>query len=348
MGFFKSQMWKVIEWKDASSDTLVYRFPMNGKDIMTGSSLTVRESQAAIFVHEGKIADVFGPGRHKLETRNLPFLTAMGKVFYQGESRFKAEVYFVNTKQFVNQKWGTKAPITMRDRDFGMVRIRGFGVYGFRVGDPKAFMQNLFGTNSSFTVDNINDHLKSVLISGMTDTIAESKVSALDLSSNLQEFNDLCLTTIQPKFSELGLELTNFTIESITFPEEIEKALNERISLGILGDKMGTYAQKKAADALGDAAKNQGTLGGFVGVGMAQNFGGAFGNTFQNLAQAQDAPKETKPKGKFCSACGAQIAATAKFCPECGQKQDGNVCPKCGAEVKEGAKFCPECGEKLN
>ena len=351
MGFFSSQMWKVIEWTDDSSDTLVYRFPMNGKDIMTGSSLTVRESQVAIFVHEGKIADVFGPGRHKLETRNLPFLTAMGKVFFQGESRFRAEVYFINTKQFVNQKWGTKSPITMRDKDFGMVRIRGFGVFGFRVGDPKTFLQNLFGTNSLFTTEAISEHLRSMLISGITDTIAESKVSALDLSSNLQEFNEMCQKTVQPRFAELGLDLTNLTIENISFPEEIEKALNERVSLGILGDQMSTYTQKKAADALGDAAKNQGTMGSFVGIGMAQNLAGVFSQA-QQQAQQPAAPKQPaqaeEKGGKFCAECGAKLSATAKFCPECGAKQAvANLCPKCGTEVSATAKFCPDCGEKL-
>jgi len=271
MGFFKSQLLKIIEWKDDSKDTMVYRFPMHDgkkeREIMTGSSLTVRESQAAVFVCKGQIADVFGPGLHKLHTRNLPLLTAIGHVFYEGDSKFKSEVYFVNTKQFTNQKWGTSNPITMRDNDFGVIRLRGFGVFSFKVSDPALFLKTLFGTNSMFTVSDINEYLKSILISGITDTIAESKVSALDLASNLQEFNDLCQQNMQSKFDELGLQLTNLTIENISFPENIEKALDERATLGILGDKMGVYAQKKAADALGDAAKNPGSAGAFMGIG---------------------------------------------------------------------------------
>ena len=258
MGWFKSQLLKIIEWKDDTKDTIVYRFPMfDGKkerEIMRGSSLTVRESQAAVFVNRGQIADVFGPGEYKLETRTLPILTSLGHIFYDGDSKFKAEVYFVNTKQFTNQKWGTANPITMRDADFGVIRIRGYGVFSFRVINPALFLKALFGTNSQFTVDDINQYLKSMLISCITDTIAESKVSALDLASNLQEFNDLCQSNIQHKFEELGLSLTNLTIENISFPENIEKALDERATLGILGDKMGVYAQKKAADALGTSS----------------------------------------------------------------------------------------------
>lgn len=350
MGFFKSQLLKIIEWKDDSQDVIVYRFPMHDgkkeREIMTGSSLTVRESQAAIFVSQGQIADVFGPGRYKLSTRNLPFLTKIGHVFYDGDSKFKCEVYFVNTKQFTNQKWGTANPITMRDADFGVIRIRGYGVFSFRVINPALFLKTLFGTNSLFTVEDINEYLKSMLISCITDTIAESKVSALDLAGNLQEFNDMCQNNIQHKFEELGLSLTNLTIENISFPENIEKALDERATLGILGDKMGVYAQKKAADALGDAAKNNNSAAGtFIGMGLGQTMGSAMGGVFSNIQNAEDKPKEKK---RFCPECGHAVSSTAKFCPECGSKiASENVCPECGNKVKPTAKFCPECGHKL-
>ncbi len=263
--FIKGQLLKVIAWEDDSSNTLVYRFPMDGKAIMVGSKLTVRPSQMAIFVHRGQIADIFGPGEYNLQTKNLPFLTALGDVFYQGENRFKAEVYFVNTKQFTGIQWGTSSPITIRDDDFGMVRIRAYGVYAYRVEDPKKLLEELFGTNSSFEVEDISDHLKSVLISSMTDTIAESRVSALDMAMNLREFNEQCRLSVQEDFSGLGLKITNFTIENINFPPEIEKAIDQRSTLGILGDKMGTYTQKAAADALKDAAKNPGAAGMFAG-----------------------------------------------------------------------------------
>ncbi|MEG1924080.1 MAG: SPFH domain-containing protein, partial [Clostridia bacterium] len=199
MGLFdkiKGQLLKVIAWEDDTTNTLVYRFPMEGKAIMIGSKLTVRPSQTAIFVNRGKIADVFGPGEYDLQTRNLPFLTAIGDVFYQGENRFKADVYFVSTKQFTGLQWGTASPITIRDNDFGMVRIRSYGVYGFRMDDPTKLLEELFGTNSTFEVEDITEHLKSILISSMTDTIAESHVSALDMAMNLRDFNAKCVEVV--------------------------------------------------------------------------------------------------------------------------------------------------------
>lgn len=256
MGWFKSQMWKVLEWKDESQDTMVHRFDMQGKEIMSGSQLTVRESQAGVFVHQGKIADVFGPGQHKLTTRNLPILSAIGSIWYQGESRFKAELYFVNTKQFVDCKWGTNNPITMRDKEFGAVRVRAFGNYSFRVNDPAEFLREVFGTNGKFGVQDIESNLKSILVSQMSDTIAESGISALDMAMNYQEFGNMIRDNAQAKFDAIGLELTDFNIINISLPEAVEKAIDERASLGILADQMGTYTQKKAADALGDAAKN--------------------------------------------------------------------------------------------
>jgi membrane protease subunit (stomatin/prohibitin family) len=347
MGWFKSQMWKVLEWKDDSKDTMVYRFPMDGKEIMSGSQLTVRESQVAIFVHQGKIADIFTAGQHKLTSRNLPILSGIGAIFYQGDSRFKAELYFINTKQFLDLKWGTTSPVTMRDKEFGAIRIKAYGNYGFRVVDPEAFLKEVFGTNGLYKVDDIDGQLKSMLISVMSDTIAESKISALDMSMNYTEFGGMILDSARAnaKIREMGLAITNFTIVNINFPETVEKALDDRASLGILSDKMGTYTQKKAADALGDAAKSGGMANAFVGMGAGQ----AMNSVFGNLANAKDSDKPSdNGGGRHCPECGAKIGATTKFCPECGTKQDaGKVCPKCCVAVKSTTKFCPECGEKL-
>lgn len=348
---FKDQMWQVIEWKDDSNDLLAYRYPHGGKEIMSGSQLTVRESQTAIFVHLGKIADVFGPGKYKLETKNLPILSGLGALFYQNrQSRFKAEVYFVNTKQFTNQKWGTTSPITLRDKDFGVVRIKSFGTYSFKVSDAVTLLQQLFGTNSRFTISDINSYLRSILISSITDTIAESKVGALELAANLQEFSDMCVVNVRDKFVHMGLDIVNFVMESISFPESVEKAIDERSALGILGDRMGTYTQKKAADSLGDAARNPGGAAGmFVGMGIGQNAGNAMGSAFGNIANAQDKREEAPEEKKFCAECGAKMNINAKFCPECGAKAGGkDACPNCGVHVKKGSKFCPECGTKLD
>ncbi|MCL1900940.1 MAG: SPFH domain-containing protein, partial [Firmicutes bacterium] len=169
---------KVIEWTDSSPNTLVYRFPMNGKEIMMGSALTVRESQVAIFVNKGQIADIFEPGFYKLKTDNLPILTKLMSWKYGFNSPFKAEVYYVNTRQFPDQKWGTVNPITLRDADFGMVRIRGFGKFSFRVKDPENFLKELFGTNSTFKTEDIVTYLKSILIESISTTIASNKISA--------------------------------------------------------------------------------------------------------------------------------------------------------------------------
>lgn len=344
-GWFKSQMWKVLEWKDDSTDTVVYRFPMNGKEIMSGSQLTVRESQVGVFVHQGKIADVFGPGQYKLTTKNLPILSGLGALLFQDkESPFKADLYFVNTKQFLDCKWGTSSPVTIRDADFGMIRIRAFGNYAFRVADAQLFLKEVFGTNGLYTVSDIEGYLKDILVGQMTDTIAESKIAALDMAMNLQEFNEMVKSHARAKLAEMGLDITNFNIVNINFPEQVEKAIDERSTLGILEGKMGSYTQKKAADALGDAAKNPGTMGAILGVGLGGAAGGALGATFGAVATARDS--EPTAGKKFCPECGGRVEAGAKFCPECGTRL-ASVCPECGAGVDSSAKFCPECGKKL-
>ena len=346
MGFLKSQMWTVLEWKDDSTDTIVYRFPMDGKEIMSGSQLTVRESQMAIFMHLGKIADVFGPGKYKLDTKNLPILSGIGSIWYKGESRFKAELYFVNTKQFLNRKWGTSAPVAMRDAEFGMIRIRAFGNYAFRVTNGVKFMKEVFGTRVLVKLSEIEGALQNMLVSQMSDTIAESHITALDMAQNYSEFGELVLGRAQEKFADWGLTITEFNVINISFPEAVEKAIDERTSLGILSNHMGVYTQKKAADALSDAAKNQGTTGTFVGMGMGSILNGAIAGAANTPAPAPAAAAQSQSGTKFCPECGTQVKSTAKFCPECGVKL-ASTCPKCGKPVNNSAKFCPECGEKL-
>ena len=373
-GFIRSQLLKVIEYKDETQNTLVYRYPMEGREIMNGSALTVRESQVAIFVHKGQIADIFEPGYYKLKTENLPVLTKLLSWKYGFDSPFKAECYFINTKQFTDQKWGTVNPIMMRDKDFGMVRIRGFGKYSFRVMDPEVFLKELFGTNSTFQTEDINEYLRSMVIQGITDAIAESKIAALDLAAQYRELSQFVGKEMNAEFEKIGLSLTNVIIENISLPEEVEKNMDTRTSMGVMGDKMNEFMQFQAAHAMRDAAQNEGS--GLAGAGVGLGAGLGIGNVFQQAIQGMNQPKpaaapaaETvscpkcgaavKKGAKFCPECGAKMAMTvpcpkcgaeisakAKFCPECGAKVGVKVCPKCGAELKAGAKFCPECGEK--
>ena len=225
--FVKRQLLKVIEWKDDSKDKIVYRFPLTDRDeIMTSSTLVVRESQVAVFVHKGQIADVFTPGTYKLSTENIPFLTKILALPTGFESPIKAEVYFVNTKQFVGQKWGTQNPIIMRDEEFGTVRLRGFGVYSFRVVDARVFMRELFGTNEVYTVNDVSEQIKPMIIQVIADAIAEKSMSVLDLASQYREFSQEVVNASTAEFGKYGLKLCSVVIENISLPEEVEKVQN--------------------------------------------------------------------------------------------------------------------------
>lgn len=344
MGFFKNNLLKSLEWIDDSTDTIVYKYPMDGRKIQYGSKLTVRASQAAIFLNKGKIADVFGPGMYTLQTSNLPIFTQLMSWGYGFKSPFYADVYFINTKQFTNQKWGTSNPITMRDKDFGTIRIRGYGNYAFKVENPEIFMKELFGTNSNFSTEDISQYLKSIIVSSISDTIAESKISALDIASNLIEFSKVASETLAETFSNLGLKLTKLVIENISFPEEVEKAIDTRSSMGVLSDKMDTFVKFQSAHAIRDAAQNQGN----AGLGTQLGTGFALGEIVKRSIESSTTEQPVEDN-KFCPSCGAKNPKNAKFCVECGSKmtQKGK-CPKCGAEVAPKSKFCPECGEKLN
>lgn len=349
--FSKKQLLKVIEWEDSSKDILVYRYPLTDRDeIMNSSTLVVRPSQVALFIHKGEIADIFAPGTYKLSTENIPIITKLLALPTGGNSPIKAEIYFVNTKQFTANKWGTQNPIMMRDADYGNIRLRGFGIYSFRVDDAKLFMKEMFGTNQIYKLVDVNEYLKPLIIEGVTDAIAESKISALDLAANYKEFGQTIVECAEPQFEKVGLKLTNLVIENLSLPEEVEKALDERTKLGVLEDKMGTYTQMKAADAMGDAAKN--TSGGnMAGLGIGLGAGSAIGNLFaNNLSTTNMSKAENKPKAKptkKCVNCGEEIEADAKFCQVCGTKQEAKYCAECGQKLESGAKFCPNCGKKV-
>lgn len=341
---------KNIEWTDSSSNLIIWKYPINKDHINKGSALTVRESQVAIFVDKGRLADVFLPGYYKLDTNNMPVLTKLMSWKYGFETPFKSDIYFVNTKQFTNQKWGTANPILVRDKDYGAVRIRGFGNYSFKVDDAYVFMQNLSGTNTKFETAQITDYLRSMVVSGISDAIGESKIAVLDMAANLQELSKIVETKMAQEFKAIGLELTNFVFESFSLPEELEKALDKNTSLGMMRGNMDVYTQMETLEAMKEAAKNPGTAGGTMGAGMGLGMGMGLGNIFANNMQQMNNQHQTQaqnqPQKKFCPNCGAEINGNPKFCPECGQKMK-HVCPDCGTEVKASAKFCPECGRKL-
>lgn len=380
MDFVKGQLIDIIEWRDDTEDTMVYRFEHNNNEIKQGAKLTVRESQVAILVNEGTIADVYGPGLHELTTSNMPIVTTLKSWKYGFESPFKVDVYFVNTKQFTNQKWGTSSPVTMRDKEFGMVRLRGYGIYSFRVSEPSVFLKEVFGTCASYETEDITGHLKNAMVSQLSDTIAESGISLLDMATQYDELSNQGKTKFTPIFSDFGLELVSFFIQNISLPKEVEEMLDTKTKMGILGD-MNQYAQFQTAQAIRDAAQNEG--GGLAGAGAGIGAGAAIGQMMggmmtgqsqQNTPQQSSAgtaaaammacPKcgaqipqgskfcpecgeKTTPPTVQCSKCHAEIPAGAKFCPECGQKQGPSTCPNCHKEVAPDAKFCPECGQSL-
>jgi membrane protease subunit (stomatin/prohibitin family) len=375
--FAKSQFIEVIEWLDDTGNTILYRFPVQGQEIKNGAQLIVRASQAAVFVHEGQIADVFGPGRYTIDGGNTPILSKIGAWKYGFNSPFKAEVYFVNTKMFTDLKWGTMNPVMMRDTDFGMVRLRAFGIYTIRVSDPGAFVKEVAGTNAHFETEDIEGQLKRTLVSGFTDALGESKIAALDLAANYDELSKFAREKMQPEFKTFGIELSKFFVENISLPPEVEAAMDKRTSMGVLGDAQ-RYAQFQAADAMVEAAKNP-SGGAGLGAGLGAGFavGGAMANAMgsaMNQGQGQGQSQNTVtvtcptckadnlPSAKFCNDCGAKMQVAmvpcmkcgaelregAKFCNDCGAKQEKVKCPNCQAEASPGAKFCNECGTKFS
>ncbi len=321
LDIFKSQLIDVIEWKDSSANTMVHRYDNNGKEIMMGAQLTVRESQVAVMVNEGQIADVFAPGRYELSTQNMPIMTALQSWKFGFNSPFKAEVYFINTKQFLDRKWGTSNPVMMRDAEFGMVRLRAHGIYSFRVTDPAAFLKEVFGTSAYMTVEGVEGQIKRTLVSGLSDAIAQSKIPALDLAANYDELSQYALQALAPRIENLGLKLESFVIENISLPQEVEQAMDRRTSMGVVGD-LNKYTQFQAAEAMRDAANNQGgTAGMGAGMGAGMMMAQAMQMSGQQVQAAPAAAAAAAGETKFCPECGQKIPRTAKFCPECGHKQ---------------------------
>lgn len=336
----KSQLIDVIEWTDQGKDTMVYRFNEAGKEIMMGAQLTVRESQVAVFVNEGRIADVFQPGRYELSTQNMPIMTALKAWKFGFNSPFKSEVYFVNTRQFLGLKWGTSNPVMMRDRDFGMIRLRAFGIYSFRVQDPVAFLKEVFGTKGYMSVSGVEEQVRRTIVSSLSDIIAQSGIPALDLAANYLELGDQGVDVIAPRLAPLGLKLESFVVENISLPEEVEKTMDKRTSMGVAGD-LDKYTKFQAAEALREGAAAPNSMAG-MGAGMASAM--AMAGMMQN---AMKPAAEAAPAAAVCPACGQAVQPGANFCPACGGKLAKSAfCIACGSAMPQGANFCPACGAK--
>jgi membrane protease subunit (stomatin/prohibitin family) len=266
--FVAGELIDIIEWIDESGDTMVSRFARPKNEIKNGAQLIVRPGQVALFVDQGDIADVFIPGRHQLTTANLPVLSRLRGWKYGFSSPFKAEIIFVNTKQFTGRKWGTSNPVIVRDPELGPVRLRAFGTYAIRVQDPGQFVREIVGTNSVFLIDEIADQLKNLVVTRVSEALADGGISVLDLATEYPELGDRVLGRVAPQFKQYGLELTQLVVENVSLPPEVESAIDQRSKMSVLGD-LDQYTKLQSADALRDAARNpSGGAAAGVGIGM--------------------------------------------------------------------------------
>ncbi len=287
MDFIKKQFIDIIQWTETGDGTLAWRFPMAEMEIQNGASLTVRESQVAVFVNEGKVADVFGPGMYKLTTQTLPVLTYLKNWDKLFESPFKSDVYFFSTRQQVDQKWGTPQPITIRDKDFGAVRLRAFGNYSFRIGDAKLFHTEISGTRDIYSVADLDGQLRGLVLQNISDAIASSGMPFLDLAANQIEFAQALAAQLVPAFAAIGIKLENITVQNVSLPEELQKILDQKIGMGMVGNDMGKFMQYQTAQAIPKFAEGSGNGGGGIaGDAMGLGAGVALGQVLaQNLSQ---------------------------------------------------------------
>jgi len=338
--FASKQFIDVINYVEPEDGILSYRYPMQDMEIQNGAKLTVRESQMAAFVNEGQVADVFGPGLHTLSTQTLPILTNLRNWDKMFQSPFKSDVYYFSTRTQTNQRWGTSQPVTIRDKDFGMVRLRCFGIYSWHVSDPRTFHSKISGTRDLYRVAEIEGQLRNSIIAHISDAFAESGIPFLDMASNQIEVGKAMMATLQPDFAALGLTLSTLIVENLSLPEELQKLLDERIGMNMIGN-MGQYTQYKTAQSIPIAAANEGGLAGIgasltAGMGMASQMAGAFQQAMQPQPQQPPppAPPPVAPVVAAAVGIGAVLAGDTKFCMNCGAKN------------LKAAKFCTECGFK--
>ena len=299
MDFIKKQFIDIIQWTEDDGDTMAWRFPMAEMEIQNGASLTVRESQMAVFVNEGTVADIFGPGMYKLTTQTLPVLTYLKNWDKLFESPFKSDVYFFSTRQKIDRKWGTPNPVTIRDKDFGMVRLRAFGIYAFHLTDPKAFHTTLSGTLERFSSEQLEGQLRNTIVGHISDIFGESGVPFIDMAGNQEEFGKALKAKLDPMFQQYGLALDSLNVQNISLPEELQAMLDKRIGVNMMGG-MQAYTQFQTAEAIPLAAQNEGGLAGIgagvgVGLGLGQQMAGAMAGALNPAGAAAGSPAAVAP-----------------------------------------------------
>ncbi len=291
--FIRKQFIDVIQWESPDEETLVWRFPVADQEIQNGASLTVRESQAALFVDEGITADVFRAGRYTLTTQTLPVLTNLKNWDKFFQSPFKSDVYFFNTRQQNGRRWGTAQPVTVRDSEFGIVQLRSFGMYAYRIADPAVFFKEVSGVVESYSGEQLESQLKNIAMTQLAAAFGTSGIPFLDMAANQVLLSQKMTELLKPEFAKLGLSLENFTVESITLPENVQKALDSRMSMGIVGD-LTKYTQFQTAQAIPMAAQNEGGIAGIgAGLGVGAGIGQAMAGAMAGMMQPQAAPQTT-------------------------------------------------------
>jgi len=315
MDFIRKQFIDVLEWTEADDGTLAWRFPMAGNEIQHGASLTVRDSQVAVFVDEGRVADVFGPGRYRLTTQTLPVLTYLKNWDKLFQSPFKSDVYFFSTRQQLDRRWGTTQPVTIRDKDFGAVRLRAFGNYAYRIADARLFHTEVSGTRDRYTVDELDGQLRGLMLQHISDAVAQSGVPFLDLAANQVEFASQLRDATLADFAKLGLALEAVTVQNVSLPEELQKVLDQKIGMGMVGGDMGRFMQYQTAQAIPKFAEGAagagGGGGGVVGDAMGLGAGVALGQVM-----AQQLSQGLQGSNAAAAAAAAQAASPAGLKPD--------------------------------
>ena len=362
---------EVIEWFDDTGREIAHRVPESGSgDIKYGAQLTVRESQAAIFFYEGRAYDAVGAGRYTLTTLNIPIITKLLSLPWGFTSPLRAEVYFINTKMFTNLAWGTRDPVAFKDSTLGLIRLRAFGMFNIRVIQPSLFINTLVGTKASYTVEDIGEYLGKVILSRFNDYLGDNLDTLFNLPGRYDEISGGLSGLVQKDLSHFGIELSGLFINSITPPQEVQQAIDDKSRLALFDD-LNKLLRMKTAMAMETAAKNPSQAGAGLGMGLGFMMPAMYAQSMNGLSQPEETikcPECTSPVARhaqFCQACGhhllvvqqcpdchKNLPVNARFCPSCGRpvtkKSEPVKCPGCGYENLPGSKFCNSCGEKIS